>query len=71
MANRKVLTKAAPGETPDDLRDWAEVPFVPSEASESRDTEPLRYVAVRVRRRQGELFANGSTVKQLALLSNQ
>lgn len=62
---------AAPGEIPDDLRDWADVPFVPSEASEQRDTEPLRYVAVRVRPRQGDLCADGSTVKHFAVLANQ
>ena len=61
---------AAPGERPDDLRDWADVPFVPSDASEQRNTEPLRYVAVRVRPRQGELFADGSAVKHFAVLSN-
>jgi hypothetical protein len=61
----------APGEPADALRDWAEVPFVPSEASEQRDTEPLRYVAVRVRPRQGDLFADGSSVKHFAVLSNQ
>jgi hypothetical protein len=37
----------APGEPADELRDWADVPVVPSEASEPRDTEPLRYVAVK------------------------
>ncbi len=61
---------AAPGQEPDEQRDWAEVPFVPSEASESRDREPLRYVAVRVRPRQGELFADGTPVTHVAVLSN-
>jgi hypothetical protein len=61
---------AAPGEPPDELRDWADVPFVPSEASEQRDTQPLRYVAVRVRPRQGDLFADGTAVKHFAVLSN-
>lgn len=46
------------------------MPFVPSEASEQRDRAPLRYVAVRVRPRQGELFADGTTVKHFAVLSN-
>lgn len=59
------------GEAPDELRDWAEVPFVPSEASEQRDTEPLRYIAICVRPRQGELFADGSTAKHFAILSNR
>lgn len=60
----------APGEPPDERRDWADGPFVPSEASEQRDTEPLRYLAVRVRPRQGELFTDGTTVKHFAVLSN-
>jgi hypothetical protein len=58
------------GEPPDELRDWADVPFVPSEASEQRDLAPLRYVAVRVRPRQGDLFADGTAVKHFAVLSN-
>ena len=62
---------AAPGEALDDLRDWAEVPFVPSEASEQRETAPLRYIAIRVRRRQGDLFADGTAVKHFAVLSNR
>lgn len=61
----------APGEDVDELRDVAEVPFVPSEKSEQKDAQPLRYVAIRVRPRQGELFADGSTVKHFAVLSNR
>ena len=45
------------------------MPFVPSEASEPRDTESLRYLAVRVRPRQGDLFADGTAVKHFAVLS--
>ena len=62
---------AAPGERPDDLRDWADGPFVPSDAREQRNTAPLRDVAVRVRPRQGELFADGSAVKHFAVRSTQ
>jgi hypothetical protein len=61
----------APGEEPDELRDWAEVPFVPSEKSEHKDSKPLRYVAIRVRPRQDELFADGSAVKHFAVVSNR
>src|SRR5215472_11627602 len=35
-------------------------PFVPSEKTEKKDLQPWRCVAVRVRRRQGELFGDGS-----------
>lgn len=43
---------------------------MPSEAVEQRDTTPLRYVAVRVRSQQGELFSDGTAVKYFAVLSN-
>lgn len=59
-----------PGEPADELRDWADGLCVPREASEQRDLEPLRYLAVRVRPRQGELFADGTAVKHVAVLSN-
>ena len=42
------------------LRECAEVPFVPTLPREHKNTEPLRYVVVRIRKRQGELFAEGS-----------
>jgi Transposase DDE domain group 1 len=51
-------------------RDYAEVPFVPGEKTEKKDLQPLRYVAVRVRKRQGELFGDGSAVKHYAVVSN-
>lgn len=57
-------------EDPEAIRECAEVPFVPTEAYEQRDLEPLRYVAVRIRQRQGGLFADGSAVKHFAVLSN-
>lgn len=61
----------APGEPVDEERDWAEVPFVPSEPSEHKDRNPLRYVAIRIRPRQGTLFADGSEVKHFAVVSNR
>ncbi len=51
-------------------RHSAEVPFVPGEKTEKKNLDPLRYVAVRVRKRQGELFADGSTVMYFAVVSN-
>jgi hypothetical protein len=51
-------------------RHCAEVPFVPGEKSEKKDLQPLRYVAVRIRKRQGELFGDGSAVKYFAVVSN-
>jgi Transposase DDE domain group 1 len=61
----------APGEPLDEFRDWAEVPFVPSQKSERKEQKPLRYVGIRIRPRQGELFADGSEVKYFAVVSNR
>jgi hypothetical protein len=61
----------APAQEPDAFKDVAEVPFVPQEKNEQKGTEPLRYVAIRVRPRQGELFADGSPVKYFAVLTNR
>jgi hypothetical protein len=56
---------------PEEIRECAEVPFVPSEKSEKKDTQPLRYVAIRIRKRQGQLFEDGSRVRHFAVLSNR
>ena len=55
---------------PEVFRACAEVPFVPTETYEHKDSEPLRYVAVRIRKRQGALFADGSAVKHFAVVTN-
>ncbi len=53
-----------------EIRECAEIDFVPGEKSEHKGTQPLRYVAIRIRFRQEELFADGSKVKHFALVSN-
>lgn len=55
---------------PVEIRECAEVSFVPREKSEHKDTQPLRYVAIRIRQRQENLFADGSKVKHFAVVSN-
>jgi len=52
--------------------EWAEVPYVPSRPMEKKGTDvPIyRYVAVRVRKRQQEFFADGSCVKHFVLVTN-
>jgi hypothetical protein len=55
---------------PVEIRECAEVSFVPGEKSEHKDTQPLRYVAIRIRQRQESLFADGSKVKHFAVVSN-
>ena len=52
------------------VREWAEVPYVPSRASEKKDTRPYRYLAIRVRSPRGVLFGDGSTVKHFAAVTN-
>jgi hypothetical protein len=52
------------------LRQWAEVVFVPGEASEKRESKPLRYVGLRLLKPQGVLFADGSDRKHYAVVSN-
>ena len=52
------------------IRECAEVAFVPGERSEKKDRQPLRYVGLRIRRRQGDLFPDGSGPKHFAVLSN-
>jgi hypothetical protein len=55
---------------PVEIRECAEVDFVPGEKSEHKDTQPLRYVAIRVRQRQESLFSDGSKVKHFAVVTN-
>lgn len=52
-------------------KEWAEViDYAPAESAENRYWEPLRYVAIRIRKKQGELFVDGSAVKHFAVVSN-
>src|SRR5207245_9102035 len=54
----------------EEIRECAEVSFVPGEKSEHKDTEPLRYVAMRIRKRQEDLFDDGTRNKHFAILTN-
>jgi hypothetical protein len=54
----------------EEIRECAEVSFVPGEKSEHKDTQPLRYIAIRIRQRQDSLFADGSKVRHFAVLTN-
>lgn len=53
------------------IREWAEVPYVPSRKTEKKDAKPYRYVAIRLRPRQKELFGDGSSVRYFAVVSNR
>jgi hypothetical protein len=51
-------------------RQWAEVVFVPGEKSEKKDSQPLRYVGVRLLKAQGSLFADGTDRHYHAIITN-
>lgn len=62
----QTITREADGT----LRQWAEVEFVPGEASEKKDSKPLRYVGLRLLKAQGVLFADGSDRHHHAVVTN-
>ena len=62
----KTITTEADGT----LRQWAEVEFVPGEASEKKGSQPLRYVGLRLLKAQGVLFADGSDRHHHAVVTN-
>jgi hypothetical protein len=55
---------------PVEIRECAEVRFVPGEKSERKDTQPLRYIAIRIRQRQESLFTDGNRVRHFAVVTN-
>ena len=57
-------------ETDGTLRQWAEVPFVPGEKYEHKESVPLRYVGLRLLKAQGLLFADGSDRRFHAVVTN-
>jgi len=54
---------------PDETVHCTEVEFTPGDWR--KDAEPLRYLALRIRKKQGCLFATGSATKYLAVVSNR
>jgi Transposase DDE domain group 1 len=52
------------------VRTWADVVYVPDVPKYRQHQTPDRYVAYRVVKRQGELFADGSQVKYFAVVTN-
>lgn len=59
-------------EDPEAIRAWAEVPYVPDDKDYRKHRPCLRrYLAVRVQKRQGSLFADGSPVQYFAVVTNR
>jgi len=61
------------GDKEDDgtLRQWAEVDFVPGDKSEHKDSQPLRYVGLRLLKPQGVLFKDGTDRHFHAVITNE
>ncbi len=53
------------------LRQWAEVDFVPGDQYERKDSQPLRYVGLRLLKPQGVLFRDGTDRHFHAVVTNQ
>lgn len=66
-----VTWKTFDTETDGTMRQWAEVPFVPGEHYECKDSKPLRYVGLRLLKPQRELFADGSDRHFHAIITNR
>jgi hypothetical protein len=59
-------------EEPDAIRAWAEIAYVPSDGDHRKDRPCVRrYLAVRIQKRQGNLFADGSSVHYFAVVTNR
>jgi hypothetical protein len=62
----------AESEDSDAVRHWAEVPYVPSDGLAAKDRPvPPRYLALRISKKQGRLFADGGEVKHFAIVTNR
>lgn len=53
----------------DETAEWAEVEFTPG--NWPKDAMPLRYLVLRFKRRQGQLFSTGERVKYLSVVTNR
>lgn len=60
------------GEEVDAIREWAEINYVPSDGNWSKEhATPRRYLAIRIRPRQGELLGDGTSTKHFAIVTNR
>lgn len=56
----------------DAIREWAEINYVPSDGNWSKNhATPRRYLAIRIKPRQGELLGDGTGIKHFAIVTNR
>jgi hypothetical protein len=56
----------------DAIREWAEVNYLPSDGIWKKDAvSPRRYLAIRIRPRQGELLRDGHRVRHFCIVTNR
>lgn len=54
------------------IREWAEVNYLPSDGIHRKDAvSPRRYLALRIRPRQGDLLGDGSSVRHFCIVTNR
>jgi hypothetical protein len=53
------------------LRQWAEVDFVPTDPYENKDSQPMRYVGLRLLKARGDFFGDGTDRHFHAILTNR
>jgi len=58
-------------EDPEVICECAELPWDPAERKAGETLDQVRYLAIRVRRRQGELFEDGTLTKHFAVVTNR
>jgi hypothetical protein len=62
----------AAGEEADAIREWADINYVPSDGNWSKEfATPRRYLAIRIKPKQGELLACGASVRHFAIVTNR
>jgi hypothetical protein len=60
------------GEEDDAIREWAEINYVPSDGNWSKEhATPRRYLAIRIKPKQGDLLGDGTSLKHFAIVTNR
>lgn len=62
--------ESCPSTREDVIRQCAEVDFVQWMPTERRDSPAVRYIALRLQKKQGDLFADGSSIQYFAVATN-